>query len=212
MPAGSRLAAAAEAAVGDAPVATLLHEGIASAVRRTSRCRAGRGWTGGCPRNPRMRPTPSLLVTTVADLPAAPDSMLVECFGPFCAARRVRRRGATAGVGAGLLHGELHDGHPGRTAGRDCPARLLPRARRPAAAGCWNQWPTGADLAGWAQQHGGLYPSTTAPASTSMGTSAIGRFLSPCCPSGFPDALLPAELAEANPLGVPRRVDGVATA
>ena len=60
----------------------------------------------------------------------------------------------------------------------------------------------------WAQQHGGPYPATTAPATTSMGTSAIARFQRPVAYQGFPEALLPPELAEANAWGVPRRVDG----
>jgi NADP-dependent aldehyde dehydrogenase len=60
----------------------------------------------------------------------------------------------------------------------------------------------------WAQHHGGPYPATTFPHHTSVGTTAIRRFLRPVAYQDAPDALLPAELREANPLGLPRRVDG----
>lgn len=71
----------------------------------------------------------------------------------------------------------------------------------------WNQWPTGVTVS-WAQQHGGSYPATTAPTTTSVGTAAIERFLRPVAWQGFPDALLPAAVQESNPWSLPRRVDG----
>jgi NADP-dependent aldehyde dehydrogenase len=41
-----------------------------------------------------------------------------------------------------------------------------------------------------------------------VGTASIERFLRPVTYQNAPDALLPIELREANPLGLPRRVDG----
>lgn len=70
----------------------------------------------------------------------------------------------------------------------------------------WNQWPTGVSVT-YAQQHGGPYPATTAPSSTSVGTAAIERFLRPVAFQGFPQRLLPAALRDDNPLDVPQRVD-----
>jgi NADP-dependent aldehyde dehydrogenase len=67
-------------------------------------------------------------------------------------------------------------------------------------------WPTGVAVS-WAQNHAGPYPSTTS-IHTSVGTSAIRRWLRPVVYQMTPDELLPPELAEANPLGIPRRVDG----
>nr|WP_211129144.1 hypothetical protein [Sinomonas albida] len=43
---------------------------------------------------------------------------------------------------------------------------------------------------------------------TSVGTAAIDRFLRPVAYQGFPQHLLPEALRDANPLGVPRLVDG----
>ncbi|NUP23702.1 MAG: aldehyde dehydrogenase (NADP(+)), partial [Streptomyces sp.] len=68
-------------------------------------------------------------------------------------------------------------------------------------------WPTGVTVAP-AMQHGGPYPASTST-STSVGSTAIERWLRPVCYQDTPDALLPAELRESNPLGVPRTVDGV---
>jgi len=61
----------------------------------------------------------------------------------------------------------------------------------------------------YAQQHGGPFPATTAPATTSVGTAAIGRFLRPVAYQDVPDAVLPPALKDANPWGIARRVDGV---
>jgi NADP-dependent aldehyde dehydrogenase len=68
-------------------------------------------------------------------------------------------------------------------------------------------WPTGVAVS-WAQQHGGPWPSTTS-LHTSVGTTAIRRFLRPVAWQSAPDDVLPDALKEANPLGIPRRVDGV---
>jgi len=60
----------------------------------------------------------------------------------------------------------------------------------------------------WAQQHGGPYPATTSSASTSVGAAAILRFLRAVAWQNAPAALLPVELRDDNPTGVPQRVDG----
>jgi alpha-ketoglutaric semialdehyde dehydrogenase len=70
-----------------------------------------------------------------------------------------------------------------------------------------NAFPTGVEVC-HAMVHGGPYPATADGRSTSVGTLAIHRFVRPVCYQGFPDAALPAELQEANPLGINRLVDG----
>jgi 2,5-dioxopentanoate dehydrogenase len=60
----------------------------------------------------------------------------------------------------------------------------------------------------WAMMHGGPYPASSNAAATSVGMTAIGRFLRPVAFQNAPAALLPPALADDNPLGVPRRVDG----
>ncbi|WP_297910594.1 aldehyde dehydrogenase (NADP(+)) [Thiomonas sp.] len=71
----------------------------------------------------------------------------------------------------------------------------------------FNAFPTGVEVC-HAMVHGGPWPATTAPNSTSVGTLAIERFLRPVCYQDCPDALLPEALREANPLGLRRLVDG----
>lgn len=62
-----------------------------------------------------------------------------------------------------------------------------------------------------AMHHGGPYPATTSVRDTSVGAMAMDRFLRPVCFQDMPNALLPAALQDANPLGIWRRVDGELT-
>ncbi|MDO8210042.1 aldehyde dehydrogenase family protein [Conexibacter sp. CPCC 206217] len=71
-----------------------------------------------------------------------------------------------------------------------------------------NGYPTGVAV-GWATVHGGPFPATSAPATTSVGMTAALRFMRPVGYQSLPDALLPPALRDANPLGLVRRVDGV---
>lgn len=71
----------------------------------------------------------------------------------------------------------------------------------------FNGFPTGVEVT-HAMVHGGPYPSTSDGRSTSVGTQAIFRFTRLVCYQGFPDAALPDELKEGNPVGVWRMVDG----
>jgi NADP-dependent aldehyde dehydrogenase len=70
----------------------------------------------------------------------------------------------------------------------------------------YNGWPTGVAVC-WAMQHGGPWPATTAPGTTSVGARAIDRWLVPVAFQGWPDELLPPALQAANPLGIVRRTD-----
>ncbi len=71
----------------------------------------------------------------------------------------------------------------------------------------FNGFPTGVEVT-HAMVHGGPYPATSDGRSTSVGSMAIFRFARPVCFQGFPDAALPEELKEGNPLGIWRLVDG----
>jgi len=71
----------------------------------------------------------------------------------------------------------------------------------------FNGFPTGVEVC-HAMVHGGPYPATSDGRSTSVGTRAIYRFTRQVCFQSFPDAALPDELKEGNPLGISRLVDG----
>jgi alpha-ketoglutaric semialdehyde dehydrogenase len=87
-------------------------------------------------------------------------------------------------------------------------ADLVPLLRQKAGRVLANGWPTGVEVT-TAMVHGGPYPATSDGRTTSVGTLAMMRFLRPVCYQDIPDALLPPPLREANPWGIPRRVDGV---
>jgi NADP-dependent aldehyde dehydrogenase len=74
----------------------------------------------------------------------------------------------------------------------------------------FNGYPTGVEVA-HAMTHGGPYPATSDGRSTSVGTRAIERFQRQVCFQNYPDAALPEELREANPLSIARLVDGKLT-
>ena len=61
------------------------------------------------------------------------------------------------------------------------------------------------------QHHGGPYPASSNPLHTSVGATAIRRFLRPIAYQDAPAAVLPPELRDDNPLGIWRRVDGELT-
>ncbi len=67
----------------------------------------------------------------------------------------------------------------------------------------FNGFPTGVEVCN-SMVHGGPFPSTSDGRSTSVGTMAIFRFCRAIAWQSFPDAALPAELQEANPLGIKR--------
>lgn len=134
--------------------------------------------------------------------------LLEECFGPVTVVARYgseSERDAVLDALPGNLTATAHlaaDEREGAAAG--LVARLAGLAGRVVVDG----WPTGVSVAP-AMQHGGPYPASTST-STSVGGTAIERWLRPVCFQDTPDPLLPPELREANPLGVPRTVDGVA--
>ncbi|HEU4553612.1 MAG TPA: aldehyde dehydrogenase (NADP(+)) [Chitinophaga sp.] len=73
-----------------------------------------------------------------------------------------------------------------------------------------NAPPTGVEVCA-AMVHGGPFPATTDARFTSVGTSAIKRWVRPVCFQGFMDSMLPAALQNANPLGIWRMVDNAYT-
>ena len=106
----------------------------------------------------------------------------------------------------GQLTGTVH-GSAAELAGS---GELLAALERKVGRVICNGFPTGVEVC-HSIVHGGPFPATSDGRSTSVGTLAINRFTRPVAYQNFPDAALPAELQEANPLGIARLVDGVRT-
>ena len=70
-----------------------------------------------------------------------------------------------------------------------------------------NQFPTGVEVCP-AMVHGGPFPATSDGRATSVGTRSIERFTRLVAWQGFPQAALPPELQDANPLGIRRLMNG----
>jgi alpha-ketoglutaric semialdehyde dehydrogenase len=84
---------------------------------------------------------------------------------------------------------------------------LLPTLERKAGRILFNDFPTGVEVS-YSMVHGGPFPATSDSRSTSVGATAIDRFLRPVCYQSVPDSLLPASLKHANPLKTWRLVNG----
>jgi NADP-dependent aldehyde dehydrogenase len=155
---------------------------------------------------PGFSATPRLLTVSAAQLS---DGLLKECFGPVAViARYSDEAELTAALARleGSLTATLHIGD-GET---DLPGRLAAQLARHAGRVIYNAFPTGVAVA-WGMHHGGPYPATTNELHTSVGAAAIRRFLRPITYQSAPAALLPEELRDGNPAGIPRRVDGLVT-
>ncbi|MFJ9426450.1 aldehyde dehydrogenase (NADP(+)) [Streptomyces sp. NPDC101249] len=135
-----------------------------------------------------------LLRTTAEAVRADPSLISTEVFGPASLLVAYNSpddiESALAGF-EGSLTGtvqaaETHDpdGH-----------RMLDLLARHAGRVIWNQWPTGVTVSD-AQQHGGPWPASTAPTTTSVGTAAVRRFRRPLAFQNVPSTALPLELRD----------------
>ncbi|MFJ4919076.1 aldehyde dehydrogenase (NADP(+)) [Streptomyces sp. NPDC088725] len=136
------------------------------------------------------------------------DLLLEECFGPVTVVARytssqeitavLSRLPGNLTATLQLADAEAEGTEPGAA---ELLAELTPLAGRVLV----NGWPTGVAVAP-AQQHGGPYPATTST-SSSVGATAIERWLRPVTYQSTPAALLPPELRDENPLSLPRRLN-----
>ncbi|MFT4191972.1 MAG: aldehyde dehydrogenase (NADP(+)) [Comamonas sp.] len=129
-----------------------------------------------------------------------------EMFGPASIVIRARDLAELLQV-AEHLEGQLTATLQLDAGDHDAARALLPVLERKAGRILANGFPTGVEVS-HAMVHGGPFPSTSNAMYTSVGASAIDRFLRPVCYQDLPDALLPPALQQANPLGLWRLVDG----
>ncbi|MDP9846363.1 NADP-dependent aldehyde dehydrogenase [Streptosporangium lutulentum] len=160
---------------------------------------------GGQPGEGAFSVTPQVFVTDLESFASDLHNLSEECFGPASVVVVYRDPAELPAVLErleGSLTATIHATDPKEA--RDSAEVLLRKAGRL----IWNGWPTGVAVR-WAMHHGGPWPASTAAAHTSVGAAAIGRWLVPTAYQDWPAELLPVELRDENPLGIPRRVDGV---
>ncbi|MFJ5830659.1 aldehyde dehydrogenase (NADP(+)) [Streptomyces sp. NPDC093089] len=146
-------------------------------------------------------PSAALLTVTARDLRAHPE-LLRECFGP---ASTVVTYASTEDLLTTLreLPGSLTATVHGQEEADGELSREIWSALR-AGRLIWNDWPTGVAVTR-AMHHGGPWPATTNPLHTSVGGTAVARWLRPVAYQNMPEALLPYPLRTANPWRVPQR-------
>ena len=146
--------------------------------------------------------------TDAESFDANPD-LAAELFGPSTLLIRYRTREQMLAIARGLegqLTATIH------ATGQDLKdyADLVAVLEQKVGRIVVNGFPTGVEV-GHAMVHGGPHPATSDSRTTSVGSRAILRFARPVCYQNFPDAALPQELQDANPLGIWRMIDGKMT-
>ncbi|MBN9792641.1 aldehyde dehydrogenase (NADP(+)) [Pseudonocardia sp. TMWB2A] len=205
-PDGDAVLDAMAGAVRDAAAPVLLNAGIAQGYRTLSERLRGlpgvttvaTGTTGEDTGG--FTATPLLLAAN-----GLPDGLTEECFGPLGVVVRYDGADELFALLAALpssLTATVHRGTGETELPGAVSAALRPRAGRILFDG----FPTGVAVS-WAQHHGGPWPSTNTQ-HTSVGTTAIRRFLRPVTWQDAPAELLPTELVD-GPIDLPRRIDGV---
>lgn len=141
---------------------------------------------------------------------SANAGLLEEVFGPAAIVIRcqdVEEMLAFAQSIEGQLTATLHLENEDLTIAQ----RLVQAMEKKAGRILINGFPTGVEVCD-TMVHGGTFPATSDSRTTSVGSTAIERFLRPVCYQNFPDILLPEALKQNNPLNVWRQVDGKPTA
>jgi NADP-dependent aldehyde dehydrogenase len=201
VPAGASLVQEITGELAGRPAGVLLHRGVAEELERSVAEVMAAGGVGVLAGEPPHAAAPAdgglsrgslLLGTSAAKLIEDPVALGVECFGPV--GLLVEYEGtvellAALSVMEGALVGSVF-GADDDTAAPEVIAALGDRVGRVA----WNAWPTGVAVSR-AQHHGGPWPAATSPLHTSVGVTAIRRFLRPVVYQSVPEQLLPAPLA-----------------
>lgn len=148
--------------------------------------------------------TPSLFTTDIASFIVEVDTLLDETFGPASLV-------VTYASEDELLHAtSLFTGELTATLQAERDDAIVPQLvtllESRAGRLLWNNWPTGVAVTS-AMQHGGPYPASTSSRDTSVGVSAIERFLRPIAYQNFPDEFLPPALRQSNPWSVKQTHD-----
>ncbi|WP_020205015.1 aldehyde dehydrogenase (NADP(+)) [Cupriavidus sp. WS] len=197
------------AALAEKAAGTMLTPGICQAyekgVAQLSEIEGLRRIGSGLAANGPNQARPALFETTAAQF-LADHRMEAEVFGPTSVLVVCRDHAEMLAV-ARRLEGQLTATVQADAGDRAEAASLLTVLERKVGRVLFNGYPTGVEVA-YAMVHGGPFPATSDTRSTSVGASAIERFLRPVCYQNVPAELLPPVLQDGNPLGAWRLKDG----
>jgi len=206
----SRFLQSASAALAVKAAQTMLTPGIHAAYRDATAQADGIAGVEkiaqGLPAGDQSNAAQAALYVTDAQRLLSTPELLSEMFGPASVVVRARNLEELLQV-AEHLEGQLTATLQLDAADHDTARRLLPILERKAGRILVNGFPTGVEVC-HAMVHGGPFPSTSNAMFTSVGATAIDRFLRPVCYQDMPDALRPDALKDANPLGLRRMTDG----
>ncbi|HEX4815246.1 MAG TPA: aldehyde dehydrogenase (NADP(+)) [Nonomuraea sp.] len=194
------LVEAVEGTAGGPMLAERIRDGYLGGIERLGELRL---LAEGRPGEGAWAVTPKVFTTDLETFAGKLPRIGEECFGPASIVVTYREISDLRPVLErldGSLTASVHGSDP------DEAANVVDVLGKKAGRLIWNGWPTGVAVC-WAMHHGGPWPAATTT-STSVGATAIERWLAPTAYQDWPEALLPDELKDDNPLSVPRRVDG----
>jgi NADP-dependent aldehyde dehydrogenase len=194
------LVEAVEGTTGGPMLAERIRDGYLGGVERLGQLQL---LAEGKPGQGSLAVTPKVFTADLETFASKLPQIGEECFGPASIVVTYRDVSDLRPVLErleGSLTATIHSTEPGEA------GEVAEVLGRRAGRLIWNGWPTGVAVC-WAMHHGGPWPAATT-SYTSVGATAIGRWLAPTAYQDWPEELLPEELKDANPLSIPQRVDG----
>ncbi|MFB4267007.1 aldehyde dehydrogenase (NADP(+)) [Nonomuraea sp. GTA35] len=194
------LVEAVEGTAGGPMLAERIRDGYLGGVERLGQLQL---LAEGKPGQGSLAVTPKVFTADLETFASKLPQIGEECFGPASIVVTYRDVSDLRPVLErleGSLTATVHGTEPGEA------GEVAEVLGRRAGRLIWNGWPTGVAVC-WAMHHGGPWPAATT-SYTSVGATAIGRWLAPTAYQDWPEELLPEELKDANPLSIPQRVDG----
>ena len=202
-----RLAAVEPAPLLNARIHQALREAVAALDDDADVQRLSAGGDAGANRGAFLHAPVAYAVD--GDLAARRPDLLRERFGPLVLFVRYAGIDEAADV-LDALEGQLTATVHAEDRELDGLRSIISRLEQKAGRVIFDGFPTGVAVT-HAMQHGGPYPATTAPAHTSVGTTAIRRFQRPVTWQNAPAEVLPEALRDDNPRSIWRVVDGQLT-
>jgi NADP-dependent aldehyde dehydrogenase len=204
---GDRVVAAAAEAIESQSAAVMLNAAISESFVRSANAldeESGvrRVAAGRVDETADSVPTAQLLEVKVGDLS---DCMVEECFGPLALLVRYDDEASLIDAIETIPHSltaTIHTASDTVDVNESLRVALESRSGRVV----YNGFPTGVAVS-WAQHHGGGWPASNS-LHTSVGATAVRRFLRPLAWQDAPQSVLPVELRDET-TDIVRRVDGV---